>query len=1260
MVSKKHLYGSHHPYNDQPFEALCCGSWKTLKSIRISNGTMRLNFMDHGCTLQEKGPFTNLRIKSRQATLSDCTCFLRPGVDICVLSTLHSQHTQNLDDEGQDPVWIDARISSIERKPHESGCSCKFYINFYTNQGSLGSMTETLNKEINLVEIDKIFILQKLGQNFCEDQYYRWDFSEDCSTRQKTKMLLGKILFDLSWLLVTSSVKNLSFDVRSVQNKIVYQILGAVEESSSSSSHSTLHAANFKVDNGISVPIVVQFAEHDSIREEPTPILDKIEAEPSPFSDSMGLRRSKRRNVQPERFLGCDSGSEIDIGYVRTRPYKVDRGEDIELSMPLSLLFGVNGLRSKVRTKDKYISHPCKRDFYGNPIECESKTSSRKVKQSVTNHKEHQHKPDVSFTEKEIASLSFDYQFQVKNPQNRAKMLDEIPPQRYYNNNYSKVQKKNISDLEELELESTFERRPVARSVQRKRFRHYTRYTGANGERTYQKRSLHAGAYTELINSFLRNIDCTGKEEPPITDQWKEHKTTNFENEMPPDEDEEEMSETELLWKEMELALASTYVLDDDEDPNVRWTNARAKFSNLECEHDYKVDEEVGILCSLCGYVFTEIRDILPPFMQNTGWSAADKKFSEDDLEHGAAEESEMEFLCPQGCPDKPLSEEKENVWALIPEIQRKLHDHQKKAFEFLWKNIAGSLTPDLMKQKSSKLGGCVISHSPGAGKTFLMIAFLVSYLKLFPGKRPLILAPKTTLYTWYKEFIKWKIPIPVYLIHGRRTYRVFKSKTVNFPGAPRPTDDVRHILDCLEKIQKWHAQPSVLVMGYTSFLALMREDSKFAHRKFMAKVLRESPGILVLDEGHNPRSTKSRLRKALMKVETDLRILLSGTLFQNNFCEYFNTLCLARPKFVNEVLKVLDPKYKRKKKKLVEKARNLQEARARKYFLDNIAKKIDSSEEKERMQGLKMLRKITTKFIDVYEGGGSADTLPGLQIYTLLMNSTDKQHEILVRLHQIMSTYHGYPLELELMITLGSIHPWLIKTAVCANKFFSEEELEDLEKYKFDLKKGSKVKFVLNLVYRVVKKEKILLFCHNIAPVKLFLELFERVFGWQRGKEVLVLTGDLELFERGRVMDKFEEPAGESKVLLASITACAEGISLTAASRVIMLDSEWNPSKTKQAIARAFRPGQQKVVYVYQLLATGTLEEDKYRRTTWKEWVSSMIFSEALVEDPSKWQAEKLEDDILREMVEEDRTKSFHMIMKNEKASTVIRGKED
>ncbi|KAJ1391643.1 SNF2-related, N-terminal domain [Sesbania bispinosa] len=560
--------------------------------------------------------------------------------------------------------------------------------------------------------------------------------------------------------------------------------------------------------------------------------------------------------------------------------------------------------------------------------------------------------------------------------------------------------------------------------------------------------------------------------------------------------------------------------------------------------------------------------------------------------------------------------------------------------------------TTTLMEAKSERRGGCVISHTPGAGKTFLVIAFLVSYLKLFPDKKPLILAPKTTLYTWYKEFSKWEIPIPVYLIRDRKKLRDFGETPLTIPGVPNPSNDVKHVLDCLQKIKKWHLHSSVLVMGYTSFLSLTRENSKYEHKKYMAKALRESTGILILDEGHNPRSTKSRLRIELMKVETELRILLSGTLFQNNFGEYFNTLCLARPKFVQEVLKELDTKQKKGNDKIPENAKHFLETRARKFFLDDIANKIDSSDDEVRMRGLNMLRKMTSGFIDVYESG-NFENLPGLEIYTLVMNLTDVQNELLQKLQKKMVGSSVFPLEGELMVTLGSIHPWLIKTATSSNKFYTSQELNQLEKFKSDFKVGSKVRFILSLIIRVVKEEKVLIFCRNLAPMKLLAQLFEECFNWKKGREILLLYGEQDLFERGNVIDNFEDRYGVSKVLLASITACAEGISLTAASRLIFLDSEWNPSKIKQAIARAFRPGQEKMVYVYQLLAKGSMEEDKYRRTTWKEWVSNMIFSEDFSENPSQWQAEKIEDDILREMVENDNPKAIHMIMKNEKAST-------
>jgi hypothetical protein len=66
--------------------------------------------------------------------------------------------------------------------------------------------------------------------------------------------------------------------------------------------------------------------------------------------------------------------------------------------------------------------------------------------------------------------------------------------------------------------------------------------------------------------------------------------------------------------------------------------------------------------------------------------------------------------------------------------------------------------------------------------------------------------------------------------------------------------------------------------MGYSSFLTLMRsEDTKFT-QKNMVKALKESHGVLILDEGQIPRNTKSILRKCFMKLPIELRILFYCT----------------------------------------------------------------------------------------------------------------------------------------------------------------------------------------------------------------------------------------------------------------------------------------------------------------------------------------------------------------------------------------------
>ncbi|KAH0860345.1 LOW QUALITY PROTEIN: hypothetical protein HID58_088606 [Brassica napus] len=1262
-MKRRRFYDLKHPFDPFPFEIFSCGTWNPVEYIRIQHGKMTVPLLENGYILEDIRPFQRLRLRSRKATLNDCTCFLRPGIDVCVLYPLH--------EDDLEPVWIDARIVSIERKPHESECTCEIYVKIYIDQGCIGMEGQRINRDSVIIGLNQISILQKFYKEQSGDQFYRWKFSEDCTTLMKTRLSLGNFLPDLSWLLVTSVMKNIVFHVRTVQNKMVYEIV--TDEASSSS----LSSMNITVEDGVSLSKVVMF--------NPADIVDlEVNQETELYSeedDVVELRRSKRRVMRPDRYTGCDYQLDTNDGWVRMMPYRFEKldvvsmedeyyyyeeedsghEEDDDTQNDLFKIKRSKSLRLKPKRRQGQIVMVEKKRRRGPGVK------QRKSLQVIPKRRQGQivmidKKRGRELGRKEKFGLTvipftpvFDpiplEQFGLN-----ANSLDQgggFSRNQYFDDieNYrSKSAKfgKKATEMEEMMESDLCWKGPnhVVKSVQTRVTRSSSRSAAQKNKcsdepKVYKKVTLSAGAYNKLIDAYMSNIDSTiaSLNEPAsVVDQWEELKKTNFASKphgwemggASSEDGEGETSENDMLWREMELCLASSYILDDNE---VRVDNEAFEKAKSGCEHEYMLDEEIGMCCRLCGHVGSEIKHVSAPFIE------------EDDIKTKLSHKksTSKDFTMSNDSPEMLTAEESDNVWALIPHLKRKLHMHQRRAFEFLWRNLAGSVEPPLMDPTSDNIGGCVISHAPGAGKTFLMIAFLTSYLKLFP--ETFGSCSKNNSLHVVQGVHQREIPVPVHLIHGRRTYCVFKKNSVvNFNRVPKPSQDVMHVLDCLEKIQKWHAHPSVLVMGYTSFLTLMREDSKFAHRKYMAKVLRESPGLLILDEGHNPRSTKSRLRKGLMKVGTDLRILLSGTLFQNNFCEYFNTLCLARPKFVHEVLMELDKKFKANQG--VNKAPHLLENRARKFFLDNIAKKIDAGVGDERLQGLNMLRNMTTSFIDNYEGSGGGDALPGLQIYTLLMNSTDIQHKILTKLGNVMASYHGFLLELELLVTLAAIHPWLVKTSACCAKFLNAQELLEIERLKHDAKKGSKVMFVLNLVFRVVKREKILIFCHNIAPIRLFIELFESIFRWQRGREILTLTGDQELFERGRVIDKFEEPGNPSRVLLASITACAEGISLTAASRVIMLDSEWNPSKTKQAIARAFRPGQQKVVY--RNVGGRQVQEDDV-----KEWVSSMIFSEDFVEDPSLWQAEKIEDDVLREIVGEDRVKSFHMIMKNEKAST-------
>ena len=89
-------------------------------------------------------------------------------------------------------------------------------------------------------------------------------------------------------------------------------------------------------------------------------------------------------------------------------------------------------------------------------------------------------------------------------------------------------------------------------------------------------------------------------------------------------------------------------------------------------------------------------------------------------------------------------------------------------------------------------------------------------------------------------------------------------------------------------------------------------------------------------------------------------------------------------------------------------------------------------------------------------------------------------------------------------------------------------------------------------------------------------------------GLDYALLTGDTS--DRETPISRFQ--AGEVPIFLISLKAGGVGLNLTAADTVIHYDPWWNPAVENQATDRAHRLGQDKPVFVYKLIVSGSIEE--------------------------------------------------------------------
>jgi TATA-binding protein-associated factor len=109
---------------------------------------------------------------------------------------------------------------------------------------------------------------------------------------------------------------------------------------------------------------------------------------------------------------------------------------------------------------------------------------------------------------------------------------------------------------------------------------------------------------------------------------------------------------------------------------------------------------------------------------------------------------------------------------------------------------------------------------------------------------------------------------------------------------------------------------------------------------------------------------------------------------------------------------------------------------------------------------------------------------------------------------------------------------------------------------------------------------------------------------------QYLRLDGGVEATKRQDIVNRFNtDPSYD--VLLLTTSVGGLGLNLTGADTVIFVEHDWNPQKDIQAMDRAHRIGQKKVVNVYRLITRGTLEEKILNLQRFKIDVASTVVNQ-------------------------------------------------
>lgn len=328
-----------------------------------------------------------------------------------------------------------------------------------------------------------------------------------------------------------------------------------------------------------------------------------------------------------------------------------------------------------------------------------------------------------------------------------------------------------------------------------------------------------------------------------------------------------------------------------------------------------------------------------------------------------------------------------------------------------------------------------------------------------------------------------------------------------------------------------------------------------------------------IIDEAQHIKNSKSKRSKSVKQINAHTKIAVSGTPLENNIAELWSIFDFIMPGFLG----------------------------TSKEFQHNFEDPLLRFDPQQRKSTLNKLYQICAPFIIRRTKDKVYKELPPKIEQTIITELTTKQKSLYLNTlskvrdqfqtviqNNNLSSSHIDFLSALTKLRQISLHPALI---------YPELENEDPELY------SSKMTALLELLDDALESNhRILIFSQFVSMLKLIKkELLKRQI------EHLYIDG--KTTNRIQLTDDFNN--GTTPVFLISLRAGGVGLNLTGADTVILFDPWWNPSVENQAIDRAHRIGQHKVVNIYRLMTKGTIEEKIFNLQRKKDFLFDNIMQE-------------------------------------------------